>query len=171
MLTLHSQHLFFPLAGSPGGDLGIVEGAGAGDVPGVGEDCVGDDGVDDKCVAGGPLGGGVEGSDDSSERAKEMSLSPSYCGMSAIAVMSHVGSLGGWRCCLRFAGGAGGDRLVVVTAPLPAAFFFAVARVLRAAAATTLAVVAATTLAVVAAAALWAAAVVATVAAEAATAA
>ncbi len=96
--------------------LNFVEGDGAGDVPGVG-----DDGIGDKCLAGGPLGGGVEGSDDSSELVTETSPSPSNCGMSAIAVMSLVGSLGGWRCRLRFAGGAGGYGLVVITAQLPAA--------------------------------------------------
>jgi hypothetical protein len=155
-MKFYSQHLFFPL----GGDLGVVEGDGTGGVPRVGDDGVGVEGV-----AGSPLGGGEEGSNESSELATETSLSPSNCGMSAIAVMSLVGSLGGWRCRLRFAGGAGRDRLIVITAPLPAApaaFFFAAARVPLAATAATLAVVAA--------AALGAAAVGATVAAEAATA-
>jgi hypothetical protein len=97
-------------------------------------------------MAGGPLGGGVESSDDSSEPATETSPSPSNCRMSVMAVMLLVGSLGGWRCCLRFAGGTGGDGLVIVSAPMPAApaaFFLAATRVPRAAAADALAVVAA----------------------------
>jgi hypothetical protein len=75
--------------------LGVVEGDSTGDVPGVGDDGVGVEGV-----AGGPLGGGVAGSGDSSEPVTETSPSPSNCGMSAIAIMSLVGSLGGWRCLL-----------------------------------------------------------------------
>jgi hypothetical protein len=110
MLWLQSQHLLFPLAVSLGDSFGVVEGDGAGEEL----RWVGDAGVD---VAGGPLGGGVESSEDSSEPATETSPSPSNCGISAITDMSLVGSLGGWRWRLRFAGGAGGDGLVVVTAP------------------------------------------------------
>jgi hypothetical protein len=146
----------------------VIEGDGAGDATGVS-----DDGVGVKGVAGSPLGGGMEGSDDSSEPATETLPSLSNCGMSAIAVMLLVGSLGSWRCRLRFAGEAGGDGLAVVTALLPAvpaAFFFAAVRVPRAVTAATLAVVAAATLAAVAAAAPGAA-VEAAVAAEAETAA
>jgi hypothetical protein len=153
-LTLQSRHLVFPLTGSFGDSFVVVEGDGAGE-----ELWVGDDGV-----AGGPLGDGVESSDDSSEPATE--TSPSSCGISAIAVMSLVGSLGGWRWRLRFAGGAGGDGLVIVSAPMPAApaaFFLAAARVPRAAATAALAVVAADAFGAVAAGA--------AVAAEAATAA
>jgi hypothetical protein len=98
-LTLQSQHLVFPLIGSLGDSFGVVEGDGSGEVL-----WVGDDGV-----AGGPLGDGVESNDDSSEPATETSPSPSSCGISAIAVMWLVGSLGGWRWRLRFAGGAGGE--------------------------------------------------------------
>ncbi len=110
---LQSQHLVFPLTGSLGDSFGVVEGDGAGEVLWVGNDG----------VAGGPLGDGVKSSDDSSEPATETSPSPSpsSCGISAIAVMSLVDSLGGWRCRLRFAGGAGGDGLVIVSAPMPAA--------------------------------------------------
>ncbi len=155
-LTLQSQNLVFPLTGLLGDSFGVVEGDGIGEIL-----WVGDDGV-----AGGPLGDGVESSDDSSEPATETSPSPSSCGISAIAVMSLVGSLGGWRCRLRFAGGAGGDGLVIVSAPMPAApaaFFLAAAHVPRAAATAALAVVAAD--------AFGAAAAGAAVAAEAATAA
>jgi hypothetical protein len=81
---------------SLGDSFGVVEGDGAGDeLRGVG----------DADVAGGPLGGGVESSEDSSEPATETLPSPSNCGISAIADMSLVGSLGGWRWRLRFAGG------------------------------------------------------------------
>jgi hypothetical protein len=136
-LKLQSQHLLFPLAGSLGDSFGVVEGDGAGDeLLWVGN----------ADVAGGPLGSGVESSDDSSDPATETSPSPSNCGISAIADMSLVGSLGGWRWRLRFAGGAGGDGLVVVSAPMPAgpaAFFLAAARVSRAAATAALVVVAA----------------------------
>ncbi len=52
-LTLQSQHLVFPLTGSLGDGFGVVEGDGAGEVLRVGGDG----------VAGGPLGGGVEGSE------------------------------------------------------------------------------------------------------------
>jgi hypothetical protein len=122
---------------SLGDSFGVIEGDGAGDEL----RWVGDAGVD---VAGGPLGGGVESSEDSSEPVTETSPSPSNCGISAITDMSLVGSLGGWRWRLRFAGGAGGDGLVVVTAPAaPAAFFLAAARVSRAAATAALVVVAA----------------------------
>ncbi len=120
---------------SLGDSFGVVEGEGAGDEL----RWVGDAGV---YVAGSPLGGGVESSEDSSEPATETSPSPSNCGISAITDMSLVGSLGGWR--WRFAGGAGGDGLVVVTAPAaPVAFFLAAARVSRAAATVALVVVAA----------------------------
>ncbi len=104
------QH-FFPLAWSLDEGLGGVEGNGAVEVLGVGVDG----------VAGGPLGGGVDGSEDSSEPATDTSPSPSSCRMSAIAVGSLAGSFSGCRCRLRFAGGAGGDGLVTVSAPLPAA--------------------------------------------------
>jgi hypothetical protein len=123
---------------SLGDSFGVVEGDGAGDELRW---------VGDANVAGGPLGGGVESSEDSSEPATETSPSPSNCGISAIADMSLVGSLGGWRWHLRFAGGASGDGLVVVTAPAaPAAFFLAAARVSRAAATAALVVVAAVAL-------------------------
>ncbi len=132
-----------------------VEGDGTGgEALGIGDDDV-------NGVAGGPLGGGVDGSDDLSEPATDTSPVPSSCGMSAIAVRSLIGSLGSWRCSLRFAGGAGGEGLIVVPVPLPAApaaFFLAAARMRL-------------LLAVVAAAALGAAAAGVAAAAEAATAA
>ncbi len=59
----------------------------------------------------------MDGSDDLSEPATYPSPVPSSCGMSATAVRSLIGSLGGWRCRLRFAGGAGGEGLVAVPAP------------------------------------------------------
>ncbi len=135
-LTLQSQHLVFPLTGSLGDGFGVVEGDGAGKVLGVGGDG----------MAGGPLGGNVDSSDDLSEPVTDKSLSPSSRGMSAIAVMSLIGSLGGWCCRLRFAGGAVGNGLVIVSMLMPAtssAFFLAAACVPCAAAAAALAVVAA----------------------------
>ncbi len=80
-MTLQSQHFCFPLAGLLGRGLcDDVEGDGTGsEALGIGDDDV--DGV-----AGGPLGGGVDGSDDLSEPATDTSLFPSSCGMSAIAV-------------------------------------------------------------------------------------
>ncbi len=96
-LTLQSQH-FFPLAWSLDEGLGGVEGDGAVEILGVGVDG----------VAGGPLGGAVDGSNDMSEPATDMSPSPSSCGMSAIVDGSLADSLSGCRCRLRFAGGAGG---------------------------------------------------------------
>jgi hypothetical protein len=49
-----------------------------------------------------------------------------------------AGSLGGWRCGFRLAGGVGGDRLVEASTPSfagPAAFLQAAVRLRRAAAA------------------------------------
>ncbi len=134
MFTLQSAHFFLPLAGSLGDVLGGVEDSGAGG-----------NGV----AAGGLMGGGVRGCDDMSEPATEMSPFPSSCGMSAKTGMSLKGSLGSWRCRLRFAGGAGGDRLAVAPPLLPAApavGFLAVACVFCAAAAAAFAVVAAAAL-------------------------
>jgi hypothetical protein len=129
-LTLQSQHYCFPLAGLLGRGLcDDVEGDGTGDDAGEALG-IGDDDIDG--FAGDPLGGGMDGSDDLSEPATDTSPFPSSCGMSAIAVRSLIGSLGGWRCRLHFAGGAGGEGLVVIPAPLPAApaaFFLAAARV------------------------------------------
>ncbi len=134
MFTLQSAHFFLLLAGSLVDALGGVEDNGAGG-----------NGV----AAGGPIGGGVGGCDDTSEPATETSPFPSSCRMSAITGMSLKGSLGGWRCRLRFASGAGGDGLAVAPPPLPAApaaGFLAAARVFRAAAAAAFAVVAAAAL-------------------------
>ncbi len=118
--------MVFLLTESLGDSFGVVEGDGAGKVLWVGRNG----------VTGGPLGGGMESSDDSSEPATETLPFPSSFEMSAIAVISLVSSLGGWRCRLRFAGGAGRDGLVIISAPMPtapAAFFLAAARVPRAA--------------------------------------
>jgi hypothetical protein len=55
--------------------------------------------------------------------------------MSAITEQSLVGSNSGWRCRIRFAGGAGGDRLVVVSPVVAGASFLGAVRVRRSAAA------------------------------------
>jgi hypothetical protein len=62
----------------------------------------------------------VDDCHDMSEVSMEMLPSPSSCGISAITEELLVGSISGWRCRLRFAGGAGGDGLVAVPAPSPA---------------------------------------------------
>jgi hypothetical protein len=88
-------------------------------------------------VAGGPLGGGIDSSEDMSEPATDTSLSPSSCGMSAIAGGSPAGSFSGCRCHLCFAGETGRDGLVTMPAPLrsaPAADSLAAACIRRAAA-------------------------------------
>jgi hypothetical protein len=127
-------------------------------------------------------GGGEDGCHDTSEPATDKSPLPSSCGMSAVSgktlVGSLGGSLGGWRCRLRFAGCACGDGLVVAPAPLPAAptavflasarirlvaaaaFVIAAAAVVAAAAAGALVAVEATTAAEDAAAAVVAAAAI-----------
>jgi hypothetical protein len=62
----------------------------------------------------------VDDCHDASELSTEMSPSPSICKISAITRESLVGSISGWRCRLRFVGGASGDGLVAVPAPSPA---------------------------------------------------
>ncbi len=69
-----------------------------GDVGGVCSNVVG--------VAGGAVGGGsVDGFHDMSELERETSPSPASCGISAMTGELLVGSIGGWRCHLRFTGG------------------------------------------------------------------
>ncbi len=134
MFTLQSAHFFLPLAGSLVDVLGGVEDNGAGG-----------NGI----AAVGPIGGGIGGCDDTSEPETEMSPFPSSCGMSTITGMSLKGSLGGWRCRLRFASGASRDGIAVAPPTLPAApaaGFLAAVCVFRAAAAATFAVVAAAAL-------------------------
>jgi hypothetical protein len=55
--------------------------------------------------------------------------------MFAITEQSLVGSISGWRCRIRFAGGAGGDRLVVVSPVVAGASFLGAVHVRRSAAA------------------------------------
>jgi hypothetical protein len=122
-------------------------------------------------VGGGACGGGGVAGSDAVSAPNETSPSPLSCGMAPIRSDSaplcpFVGSTGCGRLRFRLAGGAGGDGLVIVSAPVPAApaaFFLAAARVPHAAATAAMAVVAAD--------AFGAAAAGAAVAAEAATAA
>ncbi len=141
------QHSFFLVLGlAVGDDVGIV-GDGDGGTGGV----VG-------CGVNG--GGGDDGCHEASVPATDRSPVPSSCGISAISGRTHVGSLGGslggWRCRLRFASGACGDGLVVAPAPLPAAptaAFFAAVRI-RLPAATAFVIAAAAVVAAAAAGAL-----------------